>query len=164
MKLTRIARLLFGRKRQGALVHRSCHPQPDGCAQRRRSTQDPVQCRGPPKFDARSSNTSWLFAGRSAAVGRSVSVGSVPPAGPRTRTGPRTRLARGFHDRSPQQSQCHRRADALRASQRPALNLAFPKSPAPHHRAAVQANAEIYPTRPVSVRLVNFGEASDKRF
>ena len=57
----------------------------------------------------------------------------------------------------------HNGANAQRASQTPQLSLTFPKSPAHHHRAAVQSN-EVYPTPPASARRVSFGRASDKRF
>ena len=43
------------------------------------------------------------------------------------------------------------------------LSLTLPKSPARHHRAAVQSN-EVYPTPLTSARLSCFGAASDKRF
>lgn len=43
------------------------------------------------------------------------------------------------------------------------LSLTFPKSPARHHRAAVQSN-EVYPTPLTSALLACFGAASDKRF
>jgi len=53
-------------------------------------------------------------------------------------------------------------ADAPPASQTPPLNLTFPKSAEPHHRATVQSN-EVYPTPPAPVRPADFGGASDKR-
>ena len=101
------------------------------------------------------------LAGRGAAVGSLVPVGSTPPLAHANGIAITDR-ARHSRQLTAIQSAAPVRRCTMRFTEL-AAEPYIPQEPARHRRAAVQSN-EVYPTPSASVRLINLGGASDKRF